>query len=97
MQGTSTWFLNAYSQIVVFVAILLRTFFIWIAAKADFQSSTKVAKYVMLPITILNIIIYVFMPLVATWDWSRGDRNLTRGVYPDFNSNWFLDSGEMIT
>ena len=85
------------------MAIILRTFFIWITSKADYQNSTYVAKHIMVPITILNVIIYVFMPLVATWDWSRteigklsGDQNLNEGVYPDFNANWFLDSGAMI-
>ena len=88
---------------VVFVAIVLRTFFIWVTTGAEYQSSTYVAKHIMLPICILNVIIYVFMPLVATWDWSRThfatmmpETTLKGGVYPDFNSNWFFDAGSMI-
>ena len=56
----------------------------------------------MLPISIINIICYVFMPLTATWDWSRQalfenfSTNFQSSVYPDFNSNWFFDAGKLI-
>ena len=56
----------------------------------------------MLPISIINVICYVFMPLTATWDWSRQaifenfSSKIQGSVYPDFNSNWFFDAGKLI-
>ena len=53
----------------------------------------------MLPIFVLSVINYVFMPIISTWDFknmTEDDLQVSQGVYKDFNSNWFLDAGEVV-
>ena len=74
-------------------------FFVWIAEFGEFKSLTKYVTHIMLPIFILSVINYVFMPIISTWDFknmTEDDLQVSQGVYKDFNSNWFLDAGEVV-
>lgn len=54
------------------------------------------------PIFLLNFVMYVIVPIVATWELrgilfpADSPNPLAKGIYTDFNSNWFIDAGYSI-
>ena len=69
--GWTFWLMNAYSQLIVVSAFLVRLVFTEMIHYAKIGSRSQENKMIILPIYATYVITYIIVPMFATWDFTK--------------------------
>ena len=88
MSGFNYWLSQGFAQAIVITSWLVRTAVTELIVLGRIGSRSKENKYIILPSLIVYIITYCIAPVLATWDYTKGQmtnfpgpRFLTDGIY----------------
>lgn len=103
VEGTSNYFMQSYSYIIVIMASVLRIIMIWMAGFVLIKTRSHFAAFIIKPILLQYMISYILVQFLATYDLrghlfftEESQKSTAMGIYLDFTSNWFLDVGFFI-
>lgn len=85
---------------VVLINFILRNVLIFLLGHSKFNQFSKLANATMYSVLLVSFFNYGVLYVIAPWNFSEqgvDDGDFFSGIYTDFNSQWFLDIGKLIT
>ena len=72
MSGLTNWLSQAFAQLIVLSSLLVRTAVTELVVLGRIGSRSKENKMIILPCLVVYIITYCVVPMLATWDYTKG-------------------------
>ena len=72
MSGFTNWLSQGLAQLVVLSSLLVRTAVEKLVVLGKIGSRSKENKMIILPCLVVYIITYCIVPMLATWDYTKG-------------------------
>ena len=93
---------QGYSYLIVLFAMIVRNVHSALASKNRFKQKTSELVHATMSIFAVYLVIYGFVPLFATYDLRTSTafsffEEIFRGMYYDFNAEWFQDVGLLVS
>ena len=72
MSGFTYWLSQAFAKLIVLSSLLVRTAVTKLVVLGRIGSRSKENRMIILPCLVVYIITYCIVPMLATWDFTKG-------------------------